>query len=124
MVKQKHANFFKNTTVLNIATTEGNKEIKNQIHSRILGLNLQQDLSWKSHLELGQKPLLRPVSTKKSQTGTYKWFSNVKDHLYDSSLGGCPKSSPRQDLKNYEQISQIYTKWWVEMEHYKVNGIL
>ena len=42
---------------LNVRTTEGEKTIKNKMHIRLLGLNIHEDLSWRSHLELGEKLL-------------------------------------------------------------------
>ena len=38
---------------MEIQTTEGPKEMKNKLYSRILGLNLHQDYSWRAHLEQG-----------------------------------------------------------------------
>ena len=61
MVKQKRSRLPPDPPVLNIQTPEGNKEISNKMHSRLLGLNLHQDLSWRSHLELGQKALIPTI---------------------------------------------------------------
>ena len=57
MVKQKHSRLPPDPPVLRIETNEGEKLITNQMHTRLLGLNLHQDMSWRSHLELGKKSL-------------------------------------------------------------------
>ena len=58
MVKQRRAKNIYNETVMTVQSEDGDKDINNQMHTRWLGLNLHQDLSWRSHLELGSKPLL------------------------------------------------------------------
>ena len=58
MVHQKRAKIECNPTVLTVTTQNEVVNIDNQVHTRILGINLNQDLSWRSHFELGEKPLL------------------------------------------------------------------
>ena len=58
MVKQKRNRVADDPLIMTIQTPEGEKEIRNARHARILGLNLQEDFSWRSQLELGMKPLL------------------------------------------------------------------
>ena len=58
MVKQKRAKVLPDPPTLILQTWEGEKVLFNQIHSRLLGLNLHQDLGWRSHFYLGTKPLI------------------------------------------------------------------
>ena len=53
MVRQKRVRDTSSPTVLVIETVDGQKNL-----TTTLGLNLHRDLSWRSHLELGPKPLL------------------------------------------------------------------
>ena len=58
MVYQKRARVEDDPVIMTIDTQEGQKIISNSKHGRILGLNLQDDLGWRSQLETGPKPLL------------------------------------------------------------------
>ena len=61
MVMQKRAklNSAPPTLIVQQETDETEEqELVNQVHSRFLGINLNRDLSWRSHLEQGDKPLL------------------------------------------------------------------
>ena len=58
MVHQKRAKVVCDPTVFTIVAQNEVVNIDNRMHTRLLGLNLMQDLSWRSHLELGEKPLL------------------------------------------------------------------
>ena len=58
MVKQKQARLTTTSPEIVVRTAEGDKTIKNKMNTRLLGLNLHEDLSWRLHLELGDKPLL------------------------------------------------------------------
>ena len=58
MVRQKRAKVPPDPPILEVQTPDGMKFIQNQTHTRLLGLNLHQDLGWRSHLYLGQKPLI------------------------------------------------------------------
>ena len=61
MVKQKCAKITTEPPVLIVEPEMEDKddqELDSAIHSRFLGINLNHDLSWRSHLELGEKPLL------------------------------------------------------------------
>ena len=58
MVRQKRARVDNDPVMMTVETEEGTKDIKNEIHAKILGINLQEDLGWRSQLESGTKPLL------------------------------------------------------------------
>ena len=61
MVMQKRAKLTAAPLTLKIqSVTAGveDKELVNKIHTRFLGINLNRDLSWRSHLEQGEKALL------------------------------------------------------------------
>ena len=61
MVNQKRARVQPDPPVLRVQTVDGEKQICNQEHVRLLGLNIQRDLSWKAQLESGTKPLLNEL---------------------------------------------------------------
>ena len=58
MVHQKRTRVENDLNMLIINTRDGQKVIKNEKFTRILGLNLQEDITWRGQLETGQKPLL------------------------------------------------------------------
>ena len=58
MVRQKHVEIPPDPQVLEVQTMDGVKQIHNKICTRLLGINLHQDLSWRAHFELGIKSLL------------------------------------------------------------------
>ena len=74
MVKQKRNKQTTEQPVINVNTENGIKTIRNQVHTRILGLNLHQDLSWRSHLEQGAKPLL---PTLRRRLGALRHMGNL-----------------------------------------------
>ena len=62
MVKQKRCKISGTTPEIQTLNSKQEVEIiKVQGHCRILGLNVQNDLSWNSHLETGSKPLLPAI---------------------------------------------------------------
>ena len=58
MVRQKRVRLRTDPPELNVQTPEGMKTIKSNVSERLLGINLQNDTSWKSHLQTGDKPLM------------------------------------------------------------------
>ena len=58
MVKQKRARLVSEPPEIKVVTVEGVKTIKSNKSERLLGINLQDDISWKSHLQTGEKPLI------------------------------------------------------------------
>ena len=58
MVYQKRARVEDDPEIMIIEMQEGQKTVSNTKHGRILGLNLEDDLGWRSQLETGPKPLL------------------------------------------------------------------
>ena len=58
MVRQKRVRLRTDPPELNVQTPEGMKTIKSNVSERLLGINLQNDTSWKSHLQTGEKPLM------------------------------------------------------------------
>ena len=58
MVHQKRARVEDDPDIMTIVTQDGQKTVSNTKHGRILGLNLEEDLGWRSQLETGPKPLL------------------------------------------------------------------
>ena len=61
MVKQKRSRQKQISPQLIVTTIEGNKTIKKQMYTRLLGINLHEDMTWRSHLELGEKLLLQTL---------------------------------------------------------------
>ena len=102
MVKQKRARVPPDPPVLIIQIREGEKEIWNKEHVKLLGLNLQRDLSWISHIETEKKPLIKELrkrlgglkhwedNTQGWKTTICKWNNSVKTFIYDGSVGGGP----------------------------------
>ena len=58
MVKQKRSKIPPDPPILEVPTPAGRKLIENQVHTRLLGINLHQDLGWRSHFYLGKRPLI------------------------------------------------------------------
>ena len=57
MSKQKRPRIKTQQPTLTVTGAEGEiKEIKHDKFTRLLGINLQEDTSWRGHLELGEKP--------------------------------------------------------------------
>ena len=61
MVRQKRTKIVSQPPELKIETIEGEKLIRSQKSERLLGLNMQDNLSWKAHLEIGDKPLIPTI---------------------------------------------------------------
>ena len=72
MVKQRRARTNCTPEVMTVESPDGEKILVNQMHTRWLGFNLHQDLSFRSHLELGSKPLL---PTLRKRLGALKHLS-------------------------------------------------
>ena len=101
MVYQKRTRVEDDPEIMRIETLEGQKVISNLTHGRIFGLNLQDDLGWRSHLGTGIETI-NPMSQKKNRTTEIYWQTNSKErssdfserinclenYLYDTSLGG------------------------------------
>ena len=67
MLKQKRAKMTDEPRTMTIEAEndeEEDQELKTKVHVRMLGINLHQDLSWRSHLELGNKPLLQALRSR------------------------------------------------------------
>ena len=58
MVRQKRVPLTTDPPELNVQTPEGMKTIKSNVSEILLGINLQNDTSCKSHLQTGEKPLM------------------------------------------------------------------
>ena len=77
MVRQKRAKLNTAPPTLIVQSDivgEEDQELTNHIHSRFLGINLNRHLSWRSHLELGEKPLLPAL---RRRLGGLKHLGNV-----------------------------------------------
>ena len=64
MVRQKRSKLPPDPPVLKIQTTNGEKLIHNKVQTRLLGLNLHQDMSWRAHFESGYKALFPAIRRK------------------------------------------------------------
>ena len=58
MVKQKRVKVPPDPPILEVQTAEGAKQINNHTQTRLLGINLHQDLGWRAHFYQGKKPLV------------------------------------------------------------------
>ena len=119
MVHQKRAKVECNPTVFTVINQDNEVvDIDNQVHTRILGINMNQDLSWRSHFELGEKPLLPTLRKRlgaithlgntiprKGKTNSHKWSNNLKDHIYDTGMGWHPQCALSEDTEDNEQSS-------------------
>ena len=129
MVRQKRVRLRTDPPELNVQTPEGMKTIKSNVSERLLGINLQNDTSWKSHLQTGEKPLMSALRKRPGgletpgDTSAEKWqkiagnrSDNIKINIYDSSLGRGADNLHKEATENSEQFSQVHTKWGKEME--------
>ena len=104
MIKQKRTRTPGQTPTLDVVDSKGEpKQLTSDKFTRILGGNIGDNLSWKYHLETGEKPLLprlrqqlgalnmlRGQLPEKSRLNLAKWLTNEQNMLPVTSVGRSP----------------------------------